>query len=218
MAILLMLFVVNYIDGGRTQDTMVSQDLVARKLKNPLDVRVHDSPRNTNPISAKSSDISLFPTDSPSGSLVRVSGIESFTCPTQPVLDAMQGADPDMCIPSSKTPSPMKIPETRDVTISPVKITSEVTKELQESITSLLRKRPTSEDDSVVKAGKRPRPLLRSKVYVCQIFMHRAILWAALMWQSLFSDTIATSIKRKFSVAVFPVGTQPRGDVRSNRC
>jgi hypothetical protein len=67
-------------------------------------------------------------------------------------------------IPSSKTPSPVKLAKTGSrSSISPAKIDHEVTKALQESITRAL-KRHTSEEDGVLNGGrtsKRRRPLRR---------------------------------------------------------
>jgi hypothetical protein len=64
-------------------------------------------------------------------------------------------------IPSSRTPSPMKLSRQGSrASISPAKIDHEATKALQESITRAL-KRHTSEDDDVLNGGrnvKRPRP------------------------------------------------------------
>lgn len=82
-------------------------------------------------------------------------------------------------IPSSASPSPMKMPRTRDGSrgsvgpggTSPAKVSNEVTKALQESITSLLGKRASVDDDLQVNAaplhgkpGKRARPQSKSKV------------------------------------------------------
>jgi DNA replication regulator DPB11 len=80
-------------------------------------------------------------------------------------------------IPSSTSPSPMKIPKSRDGSrgsigpggASPTKVSNEVTKALQESITSLLGKRQNSEEDANMvaqpaKPGKRVRPQPKSKV------------------------------------------------------
>jgi DNA replication regulator DPB11 len=83
-------------------------------------------------------------------------------------------------IPSSTSPSPMKIPKSRDGSrgsigsgASPAKVSNEITKALQESITSLLRKRQDSEEDANAnagqqpgKAGKRFRPQPKSKVVI----------------------------------------------------
>lgn len=84
-------------------------------------------------------------------------------------------------IPSSASPSPMKMPKSRDGSRgsmgpggpSPAKVSNEVTKALQESITSLLGKRSNSEDDAgastaqpLWKSGKRLRPPPKSKVVV----------------------------------------------------
>lgn len=84
-------------------------------------------------------------------------------------------------IPSSKSPSPMKIPNinaspsrkalqrqgTRTLSVSPTKLTREASKALRDNITSLLGKRQplTGEDQEAMnlRAGKRPRPQ-RSKV------------------------------------------------------
>lgn len=79
-------------------------------------------------------------------------------------------------IPSSKSPSPMKIPNinaspsrkalqrqgTRTLSVSPTKLTREASKALRDNITSLLGKRQplTGEDQEAMnlRAGKRPRP------------------------------------------------------------
>lgn len=83
-------------------------------------------------------------------------------------------------IPSSKSPSPLKIPNaptspmkkalerrrTRMLSVSPTKLTREASKALRDNITSLLGKRqPSTEDEEAMnsRAGKRPRPQ-RSKV------------------------------------------------------
>lgn len=69
-------------------------------------------------------------------------------------------------IPSSKSPSPLKLPrQTSRSSLSPVKIDNEATKALQDSITSLLGKRqsPDEDESSGMKNGKRLRPH-RSKV------------------------------------------------------
>lgn len=82
-------------------------------------------------------------------------------------------------IPSSTSPSPMKIPQSRKGSkssvvpdnSSPAKVSNEVTKALQKSITSLLGKRPSVEEEAGFhtgqppgKSGKRARPHARSKV------------------------------------------------------
>ena len=84
-------------------------------------------------------------------------------------------------VPSSNSPSPMKSLQNSQVigggsssrlSVSPVKIDHEVTKALQESITSLLGKRPSSDGEGLAggvveipngRSGKRARPH-RSKV------------------------------------------------------
>src|ERR1700722_2693326 len=94
----------------------------------------------------------------------------------------------EMHVPSSKSPSPMKMPgdHQRELTLSPVKVSNEVTRALQDNITSLLGKRQTSEDDLFARNGKRPRPHTRSKVI--GIFIWCSILMSLLA-------TIPTSIK-----------------------
>lgn len=105
----------------------------------------------------------------------------------KPVLAALDIDMQDLRIPSSTSPSPMKIPaRSRDGSyvsgggsfsgVSPVKVSNEATKALQESITSLLGKRQNSEEDpslnavhvqqqqQVGKPGKRVRPPSKSKV------------------------------------------------------
>ncbi|CAA7267493.1 unnamed protein product [Cyclocybe aegerita] len=77
------------------------------------------------------------------------------------------GTDPGR-IPSSKSPSPMKAPASlrhsgsSRLSLSPVKIDHEATKALQESITSLLGKRPSPDGDELpgpaAGKGKRARP------------------------------------------------------------
>jgi DNA replication regulator DPB11 len=84
-------------------------------------------------------------------------------------------------IPSSTSPSPMKMPKSRDGSrgsmgpggASPAKVSNEVTKALQESITSLLGKRQISEEDGNTNAGQQPakpgkrvRPPPKSKVII----------------------------------------------------
>ena len=84
--------------------------------------------------------------------------------------------DLDLRVPSSKSPSPMKSLGNMSgggsrLSLSPVKIDHEATKALQESITSLLGKRPTPEGEESAgvtdvpnaRNGKRARPH-RSKV------------------------------------------------------
>lgn len=81
-----------------------------------------------------------------------------------------------MRVPSSKSPSPMKSlknlgSSSSRLSLSPVKIDHEATKALQETISSLLGKRPTLEGEDLAGAadvpngrnGKRARPQ-RSKV------------------------------------------------------
>lgn len=98
---------------------------------------------------------------------------------------AAEGALPP--IPSSTTPSPMKMPlsnskdggereaeaeasvESPILSLgpSPAKVSNEVTKALQDSITSLLGKRRTPEEEAAAhthKPGKRVRPPPKSKV------------------------------------------------------
>ncbi len=93
------------------------------------------------------------------------------------VLDLGEGEEER--VPSSKSPSPMKVPSQTGgsrLSLSPVKIDHDVTKALQESITSLLGKRPSPEGDELVvgaddktgparrgRNGKRARPQ-KSKV------------------------------------------------------
>lgn len=91
-----------------------------------------------------------------------------------PILKARQGER----IPSSETPSPMKIKNM--IPDSPVKSTQldeQVTKKLQDSITNLLGKRRSSAEEEAAGAGggashgraaKRTRPMSRSKV--CFLF------------------------------------------------
>jgi hypothetical protein len=83
-------------------------------------------------------------------------------------------------IPSSSSPSPMKLQPTSSMkgsrkshTISPIKVappTKEATKMLQDNIISLLGKRPSNAEDEggATGRGKRARPTARSKV--CDIF------------------------------------------------
>ncbi|OAX41931.1 hypothetical protein K503DRAFT_734711 [Rhizopogon vinicolor AM-OR11-026] len=75
-------------------------------------------------------------------------------------------------IPSSSSPSPMKLPPSSDARLtsqpSPVRVPHprDVARELQESLTTLLGKRQVSEEDAMrpeQRKGKRPRPLPRSK-------------------------------------------------------
>lgn len=87
---------------------------------------------------------------------------------------ATAGLD-DVRVPSSTSPSPMKAPLQRSTSrssLSPMKVDHEATKALQESITSLLGKRPSPEGDEAgaptgmgpgPRNGKRARPQ-RSKV------------------------------------------------------
>ncbi|KAF9450451.1 hypothetical protein P691DRAFT_725915 [Macrolepiota fuliginosa MF-IS2] len=75
-------------------------------------------------------------------------------------------------IPSSRTPSPMKLSKKGSRTsLSPVKIDHEATKALQESITRAL-KRHTSEEDEVLNGGrssKRQRPHRQKKALTRQL-------------------------------------------------
>lgn len=72
-------------------------------------------------------------------------------------------------IPSSKSPSPLKIPASGDrASSSPIKVPNEVTKALQDSITSLLGKRPSEDEETINRMGKRARPHPKLKViYIC---------------------------------------------------
>lgn len=79
-------------------------------------------------------------------------------------------------IPSSSSPSPMKLPPSSNERLtsepSPVRVPHprDVARELQESLTTLLGKRQISEEDIVrpeQRKGKRPRPQPRSKVRWC---------------------------------------------------
>lgn len=73
------------------------------------------------------------------------------------------GEDPRIQVPSSTTPSPMKSLQNSHtigggssssrLSLSPVKIDHEATKALQDSITSLLGKRPSPEGEDLVGAG-----------------------------------------------------------------
>ena len=85
-------------------------------------------------------------------------------------IDDEEG-DPGMRVPSSKSPSPMKSLKnisrsSSRLSISPVKIDHEATKALQETISSLLGKRPTPEGEDLAgvadvpngRNGKRARP------------------------------------------------------------
>jgi hypothetical protein len=77
-------------------------------------------------------------------------------------------------VPSSKTPSPMKMPQGSGEwgEMSPAKVQVEVTRALQDSIASLLGKRRASEEDvgtgtgakAAAQGGKRARPQSKSKV------------------------------------------------------
>jgi hypothetical protein len=93
------------------------------------------------------------------------------------VLDL--GEEEEERVPSSKSPSPMKVPSQTGgsrLSLSPVKIDHDATKALQESITSLLGKRASPDGDEMVvgadgktgparrgRNGKRARPQ-KSKV------------------------------------------------------
>ncbi|KIJ62945.1 hypothetical protein HYDPIDRAFT_93593 [Hydnomerulius pinastri MD-312] len=77
----------------------------------------------------------------------------------------------DALIPSSKSPSPMKLPPSSSIPEMPPSparppAPNEAVKALQESLTSLLGKRPTSEEDMLPppRKGKRARPQPRSKI------------------------------------------------------
>ena len=84
---------------------------------------------------------------------------------------ASEEGNPRMRVPSSKSPSPMK--SLKNISrsgsrqsLSPVKIDHEATKALQETISSLLGKRPTPEGEDLAgvadvpngRNGKRTRP------------------------------------------------------------
>ena len=99
----------------------------------------------------------------------------SIPTPAHSMVAAEEG-DPRMRVPSSKSPSPMK--SLKNISrsgsrqsLSPVKIDHEATKALQETISSLLGKRPTLEGEDLAgvvdvpngRNGKRARPH-RSKV------------------------------------------------------
>lgn len=98
----------------------------------------------------------------------------------QPTLAEIEIDMQQTRIPSSTSPSPMKLPQSREGSkssivpggSSPIKVSNEVTKALQESITSLLGKRPSVEEDASLntgqqpgKPGKRARPQAKSKVW-----------------------------------------------------
>lgn len=114
--------------------------------------------------------------------------------PLQPFEDLtppVPSLDANGRIPSSSTPSPMKLPPSSDARLtcepSPVRVPHprDVARELQESLTTLLGKRQVSEDDILrpeQRKGKRPRPLPRhrvrwqSKVPFFIIFIHSFII------------------------------------------
>jgi hypothetical protein len=80
--------------------------------------------------------------------------------------------------------------------ISPAKVSGEVTKALQESITSLLGKRSNSDEDAGVgggqqpsKAGKRVRPQPKSKVIVYSLFKRIACAHYCYLCRSYNPDT-----------------------------
>lgn len=74
-------------------------------------------------------------------------------------------------IPSSKSPSPMKVPRqaARIRSLSPTKLSKEAAKALQENITSLLGKRlpPVDEVALGAPAGKRARPQRKVRALLC---------------------------------------------------
>ncbi|KAH7928309.1 hypothetical protein BV22DRAFT_1083119 [Leucogyrophana mollusca] len=76
--------------------------------------------------------------------------------------------DPNARIPSSKSPSPMKLPPSSASMPSPARPLgpNEITRALQESITTLLGKRQVSDEDGAPhqRRGKRVRPQPRSKI------------------------------------------------------
>ncbi|EED85970.1 predicted protein [Postia placenta Mad-698-R] len=83
-------------------------------------------------------------------------------------MAAVDESKPIERIPSSESPSPLKMPEvTEKNPTPPVKITTEGTKALHETITSLLGKRPSEEEDAAQgrssRTGKRARPPSRQK-------------------------------------------------------
>ena len=94
-----------------------------------------------------------------------------------PPSSALREEMASLRIPSSNTPSPMKSPVVEksngdrvssptEVRYQPAKISREVSKVLQESITSILGKRQELDDDSGgggVNRGKRPKPVARTK-------------------------------------------------------
>ncbi|KAH8094535.1 hypothetical protein BXZ70DRAFT_1072697 [Cristinia sonorae] len=86
----------------------------------------------------------------------------------QPTLQEIREDMTNTRIPSSTSPSPIKIPPNagneRAYGHSPLRISKEASKVLQDSITTLLGKRqPSEDDDTYGRGGKRARPLLRSK-------------------------------------------------------
>jgi hypothetical protein len=89
----------------------------------------------------------------------------------RPTLSGTERSRKQIRIPSSMTPSPMKIPRGGSgFPGSPAKVSNEVTKALQDSIASLLGKRQPSVDDEIVaRTGKRARPH-RPKVINFHIF------------------------------------------------
>lgn len=111
---------------------------------------------------------------------VPISGPEQRQ-PTQTVLDPNDNARGR--IPSSTSPSPMRAPSLQKSgssrsSVSPVKIDHEATKALQESIASLLGKRPSPDGDEAGvdtgtrgrhgRAGKRARP---QRLKVCMFLL-----------------------------------------------
>ena len=82
--------------------------------------------------------------------------------PTVPHLEASEPQKHDDRlgrVPSSTSPSPMKVPSRTGsrLSLSPIKIDHEATKALQESITTLLGKRPSPDGDADEPGGARAR-------------------------------------------------------------
>jgi DNA replication regulator DPB11 len=69
-------------------------------------------------------------------------------------------------IPSSNTPSPLKIPgdTVSKQTHSPIKVPNEVTKALQDTITNLLGKRPSGEVSYPTRMGKKGKLPVKPQV------------------------------------------------------
>lgn len=120
-------------------------------------------------------------------------------------------------IPSSESPSPMKLPNKngfgRSRPSSPAQISKQATKVLQESITTLLGKRPSSEDDSAGKEshtrlGKKARPPSRAKVRLVDTHSIRTFIFPQPQSQQ--------GLAKPADPELLPVAIPAAGNINSN--